>query len=101
MKGRNCVITGGNSGIGYETALALACLDANIIILSRNQEKAEAAVKSIKARSQNNKIDYIFYLNPQSLANSSSSPNHSGSSSGILGALRSIADLSISKDGVA
>lgn len=45
--------------------------------------------------------DYIFYLNPQSLANSSSSPNHSGSSSGILGALRSIADLSISKDGVA
>lgn len=45
--------------------------------------------------------DYIFYLNPQSLANSSSSSNHNGSSSGMLEALLSIADLSISKDGVA
>ena len=45
--------------------------------------------------------DYIFYLNPQSLANSSSSSNHNGSSAGMLAALFSIADLSISNDGVA
>lgn len=60
MEGKNCVISGGNSGIGYETALALACLGANVIILSRNQGKAEAAVKSIKAKSQNNNVDFVL-----------------------------------------
>ncbi len=60
MEGKNCVISGGNSGIGYETALALACLGANIFILSRNQGKAEAAVKSIKAKSQNNNVDFVL-----------------------------------------
>ena len=60
MKGKNCVITGGNAGIGFETALALAKLGANIIIICRNQQKAEAAVRSIKAKSQNNTVDYIL-----------------------------------------
>ncbi|MCK5367691.1 MAG: SDR family NAD(P)-dependent oxidoreductase, partial [Cyclobacteriaceae bacterium] len=60
MVGKNCVVTGGNSGIGFETALSLAILGANVIILSRNQEKAEAAVKSIKAKSQNKNIDFIL-----------------------------------------
>jgi NAD(P)-dependent dehydrogenase (short-subunit alcohol dehydrogenase family) len=60
MEGKNCVVTGGNSGIGFETALALANSGANVIIVSRSQEKAEAAVKSIKAKSQNNRVDYVL-----------------------------------------
>ena len=60
MEGKNCVITGGNSGIGFETALALAKLKANVIILSRSNEKAMAAVKSIKAKSQNNAVNYVL-----------------------------------------
>lgn len=60
MEGKNCIVTGGNSGIGFETALALANSGANVLIVSRNQEKAEAAVKSIKAKSQNNNVDYIL-----------------------------------------
>lgn len=60
MEGKNCIITGGNSGIGFETALALAKLGAYVTILSRNQEKAEAAVKSIKAKSQNKNVDYTL-----------------------------------------
>lgn len=60
MEGKNCVVTGGNSGIGFETALALANFGANVIILSRNQEKAEAAIKSIKDKSQNKNVDYIL-----------------------------------------
>lgn len=60
MEGKNCIVTGGNSGIGYETALALANLGANIMIVCRNPEKAEKAVKSIKAKSQNNSVDYIL-----------------------------------------
>jgi len=60
MKGKNCVVTGGNSGIGFETARALAEEGANVLILSRNEEKAEAAVKSIRAQSPGNHIDYVL-----------------------------------------
>lgn len=60
MKEKNCIVTGGNSGIGFETALAFANFGANVIILSRNQEKAESAIKSIKAKSQNKNVDYIL-----------------------------------------
>ncbi len=60
MNGKNCVVTGGNSGIGFETALALAISGARVIIVSRSQKKAEAAVKMIKARSQNNHIDFVL-----------------------------------------
>lgn len=60
MKGKNCIVTGGNAGIGFETALALANYGANVIILCRNQVKAKAAVESIKSKSQNNNVDYIL-----------------------------------------
>ena len=60
MEGKNCVVTGGNAGIGFETALALANLGAKVIIICRNQDKADAAVKSIRAKSQNNDVDYIL-----------------------------------------
>lgn len=60
MVGKNCIVTGGNSGIGYETALALAGLGANVIILSRSLKKAEVATKSIRAKTQNNNIDFVL-----------------------------------------
>ncbi len=60
MKGKNCIVTGGNSGIGFETALALAIASANVIIICRSQEKAEAAVKAIKAKSQNHHVDFVL-----------------------------------------
>ena len=34
------VVTGGNSGIGYETAKALAVMGAHTIIASRSQDRA-------------------------------------------------------------
>ena len=33
MKNKNVVITGANAGLGYETARALAKMDANVIII--------------------------------------------------------------------
>lgn len=47
--GRVAVVTGANSGIGYETALALAQKGARVILACRNSEKAEAAKASIAA----------------------------------------------------
>jgi NAD(P)-dependent dehydrogenase (short-subunit alcohol dehydrogenase family) len=42
------VITGGNSGIGYEAALALAGKGARVILAVRNAEKGQAAAAAIQ-----------------------------------------------------
>ena len=42
LSGKVAVVTGGNGGIGYETAKALALMGAHTIIACRSQEKATA-----------------------------------------------------------
>ena len=39
MKGKICLVTGANSGLGYATALGLAKMQAKVIMLCRNEEK--------------------------------------------------------------
>src|SRR5262249_37221900 len=46
--GNVAVVTGGNSGIGYEAALALAGKGARVILAVRNAEKGQAAVATIQ-----------------------------------------------------
>jgi len=53
MTGRVCLVTGGNSGIGKETALGLAKLGATVVIVSRDLAKGEAALSEIKSKSGN------------------------------------------------
>ena len=50
MQGKVAVVTGGNSGIGKETAAALAGMGAHVIIAARNPAKAAAAVKELQDR---------------------------------------------------
>jgi NAD(P)-dependent dehydrogenase (short-subunit alcohol dehydrogenase family) len=47
--GRTALVTGGSSGLGYETALALAGAGARVIIAARNEANGAAAVAEIKA----------------------------------------------------
>lgn len=51
MKGKTVLITGANAGLGKATATALAAQGAHIIMLCRDQDKAEAARDDIIARS--------------------------------------------------
>ena len=48
LSGKSAVITGANSGIGYETALALAGKGATTILACRSQSKGETAVAQIR-----------------------------------------------------
>ena len=47
LSGKCAIITGGNAGIGYETAKSLAMHGCEVILACRNQELAEAAIVKI------------------------------------------------------
>ena len=53
MAGRVCAITGASSGLGLETARALAGMGATVVLLCRSTERGEAARAAIAAATDN------------------------------------------------
>jgi len=53
MKGKVCIVTGSNSGIGKETALALANMGARVVVVVRNWERGEKARQEIMNKTGN------------------------------------------------
>lgn len=51
------VITGGNSGLGFETAKRVAGTDARIVLACRNKEKGESAADAIRTETGNPHIE--------------------------------------------
>ena len=51
MRSKTVVITGGNTGIGKETAVELARLGARVVITSRDPRRGATALDEIRARS--------------------------------------------------
>jgi NAD(P)-dependent dehydrogenase (short-subunit alcohol dehydrogenase family) len=51
QSGRVAVITGANTGLGYETALALAAHGAHVVLAVRNLDKGKDAISRIVAQS--------------------------------------------------
>lgn len=47
--GRTAIVTGANTGIGYEAALALAAKGAHVVLACRSQSKGEEAVQKIES----------------------------------------------------
>ena len=57
LTGKVIVVTGGNSGIGYEAALQLAGKGAHVVLACRDLAKAAAAIDSIKASHRNASLE--------------------------------------------
>ena len=59
LGGQIAVITGGNSGIGKETAAALAGMGAHVVIAARNPAKAAAAVQELRRRAPEATVEHL------------------------------------------
>ncbi|MBO6584640.1 MAG: SDR family oxidoreductase [Gracilimonas sp.] len=60
MNNKLCVITGANSGIGFETTKALAKKGAYIVMVCRNEDKAVEARQQIIDQTSNPGIDIVL-----------------------------------------
>src|SRR3990172_6256171 len=49
QSGRTAVVTGANSGIGFETARALAAKGARVVLACRSEEKGREAERRLRA----------------------------------------------------
>jgi NAD(P)-dependent dehydrogenase (short-subunit alcohol dehydrogenase family) len=57
VHGKVCVLTGGTSGIGRETAVALAALGARLALICRDRQRGEETVAEIAARTGNRDVE--------------------------------------------
>lgn len=59
MKGKVCLVTGGNSGIGRESAVGLARLGATVVINARDRGKGEEALAEIRRKSGDQEVELL------------------------------------------
>jgi NAD(P)-dependent dehydrogenase (short-subunit alcohol dehydrogenase family) len=59
LSGKTVLVTGGSSGLGQETARAMAAKGAHVVITARNQAQMEEAVAAIKAEAPEAKLDTL------------------------------------------
>ena len=59
MRGKVCAVTGANSGIGKETALALARMGATVVLVCRSEARGTEALADIKAQTGNDAVSLV------------------------------------------
>jgi NAD(P)-dependent dehydrogenase (short-subunit alcohol dehydrogenase family) len=59
LRGKTLIVTGGNSGIGYEAALALAAKGARVVLACRDRGKAQAAAEQIRKQAPEGEVDVL------------------------------------------
>lgn len=60
MKDKIILITGATSGIGFQTALVLAKMGAQVVVTGRSQKSAQEAATKLKAESGNEHMDFLL-----------------------------------------
>jgi len=60
MSGKVCLVTGATSGIGRATAIELAKLEATILILGRNENRAKRLCAKIRSENPRAKVEYFI-----------------------------------------
>lgn len=60
MRGKVCIVTGSNSGIGKVTARVLAMRGATVVMICRNPDKANPVLEEIKTGSGNDKVELLL-----------------------------------------
>src|SRR5262245_29507978 len=57
LTGKVVLVTGGSSGLGQETARALAAHGAHVTLTARNKEKGEAVAAEIRSSTGNDHVE--------------------------------------------
>lgn len=60
MKNKICLITGATSGIGEVTALALAQLGAQVVVVGRSEARGQATLRRIRSAVPNAELDLLL-----------------------------------------
>ena len=60
MRGKVCVVTGANSGIGKETALSLAHVGATVVLVCRSESRGAAALHDIASQTGNDAVSLLL-----------------------------------------
>ena len=61
MTGKTVIVTGANSGIGLETALALARAGARVAITARHAGRGQAAMEDLRRRSGSESVELVVF----------------------------------------
>lgn len=59
MKGKVVMVTGANAGMGKEISLALAGMGANLVMVSRDRGRGEAALKDVVSATGNQQVELL------------------------------------------
>ena len=59
LAGKTALVTGANSGIGFETARVLAARGAHVVLACRSADKARAAMDVIRAAQPDARIEFL------------------------------------------
>lgn len=60
LQGKTVLVTGATNGLGFYCAQNFAALGATVIIVARDQKRAEDCIKKIRIATLNSSVDYIL-----------------------------------------